>query len=134
MSPTISLLILPTSTISTISIVSSSVTRMPPTNVGSLPSRFMRAPICGPAAVHDDRVDADQVQEHHVQRERLLEVGVLHGGAAVLDDERLAAELPDVRQRLQQDLRPVNHRTGLSGVPCLPASLQDVPGEILSCA
>src|SRR5260370_10545248 len=48
MRPTISLLILPTSTISTISTVSSSVTRMPPTNVGSLPSRFMSAPICGP--------------------------------------------------------------------------------------
>src|SRR6059036_3585755 len=48
MSPTISLLILPTRTISTISTVSSSVTRMPPTKDGSLPSRFMRAPICGP--------------------------------------------------------------------------------------
>src|SRR5881392_3602764 len=46
--PTIALLILPTRTISTISTVSSSVTRMPPTNRGSLPSRFMRAPICGP--------------------------------------------------------------------------------------
>src|SRR5437667_1138187 len=46
--PTIALLILPTRTISTISTVSSSVTRMPPTNSGSLPSRFMRAPICGP--------------------------------------------------------------------------------------
>src|SRR6267142_1787758 len=47
-SPTISLLILPTSTISTISTVSGSVTRIPPTNFGSLPRRFMRAPICGP--------------------------------------------------------------------------------------
>src|SRR5712692_1393420 len=46
--PTISLLILPTRTISTISTVSSSVTRMPPTNFGSLPSRFMSAPIWGP--------------------------------------------------------------------------------------
>jgi hypothetical protein len=48
MRPTISLLILPPRTISTISTVSSSVTRMPPTNFGSLPSRFMSAPICGP--------------------------------------------------------------------------------------
>src|SRR5713226_749019 len=47
-SPTISLLILPTRTISTISTVSASVTRMPPTNFGSLPSRFMSAPIWGP--------------------------------------------------------------------------------------
>src|ERR1700693_4088300 len=46
--PTISLLILPTSTISTISMVSASVTRIPPTKCGSLPSRFMRAPIWGP--------------------------------------------------------------------------------------
>src|SRR5213594_901480 len=48
MRPTICLLILPTSTISTISTVSSSVTRMPPTKRGSLPSRFISAPICGP--------------------------------------------------------------------------------------
>src|SRR5712692_6564914 len=48
MRPTISLLILPTRTISTISTVSSSVTRIPPTNCGSLPRRFMSAPICGP--------------------------------------------------------------------------------------
>src|SRR3989449_4176477 len=48
MRPTMSLLILPTSTISTISTVSSSVTRMPPTKLGSLPRRFIRAPIWGP--------------------------------------------------------------------------------------
>src|SRR5439155_8580607 len=48
MRPTMSLLILPTSTISTISTVSSSVTRMPPTKRGSLPRRFISAPICGP--------------------------------------------------------------------------------------
>ena len=54
--------------------------------------------------MHDDRVDADQVEQDHVQRERLLEVGLLHGGATVLDDDGLAPELPDVRERLQQDL------------------------------
>src|SRR5262245_48308708 len=48
MRPTISLLIFPTSTISTISTVSSSVTRMPPTKRGSLPRRFISAPIWGP--------------------------------------------------------------------------------------
>src|SRR6266849_4479943 len=48
MRPTMSLLILPTSTISTISTVSSSVTRMPPTKLGSLPRRFIMAPIWGP--------------------------------------------------------------------------------------
>ena len=66
MSPTISLLILPTSTISTISIVSASVTRMPPTNFGSLPSFFMRAPIWGPPPCTMTGSDADQAQQHDV--------------------------------------------------------------------
>ena len=48
MRPTSSLLIRPTRTISTISTVSSSVTRMPPTKRDSLPSRFIMAPIWGP--------------------------------------------------------------------------------------
>src|SRR5687768_11460240 len=133
MRPTISLLILPTSTISTISTVSSSVTRMPPTNRGSLRSRFMSAPICGPppctmtglmpthaarslaqplhqradrraAPVHDDGIDADQLEQNDVEGEGLLEVGLVHGRAAVLDDDGLAAELPDVRERFHEDL------------------------------
>src|SRR5204863_9944068 len=57
-----------------------------------------------PAAVDDDGVDADEVQEDDVQRERLLEVGLVHGGAAVLDDDGFPPELPDVRERLQQDI------------------------------
>ena len=58
----------------------------------------------GAAAVHDDGVDADQAQEDDVEGEGLLEVGLLHGRPAVLDDHRLAAELPDVGERLQEDL------------------------------
>ena len=45
---TISRLTLPTSAIRTMSTVSSSVTRRPSTNSGSLPSRRMRSVICGP--------------------------------------------------------------------------------------
>src|SRR3989344_3242877 len=47
-SSTISLLITPPSTISTISIVSLSVTRTPSTKRGSLPRRFIMSEICGP--------------------------------------------------------------------------------------
>ena len=66
----------------------------------------------GPAPVHDDRLKAHEAQEDHVEREGLIEVGALHRGAAVLDDDRLAAKLPDVRERLEQDLRAlrVGHR------------------------
>ena len=45
---TISLLTRPPSTISTTSIVSESVTRMPSTNRVSLPMRSSSLPICGP--------------------------------------------------------------------------------------
>jgi hypothetical protein len=39
----------------------------------------------GPAAVHDDRVQADVLEQHHVAREVLAQRRVGHGGAAVLD-------------------------------------------------
>ena len=42
------------------------------------------------AAVHDDRVHADEAHEHDVLREQVGERGVVHGVAAVLDDDRLA--------------------------------------------
>src|SRR5207245_3387355 len=43
----------------------------------------------GPAPVHDDRMNANEVEENHVEREARLEVGLFHRGAAVLDDDRL---------------------------------------------
>ena len=52
------------------------------------------------AAVHDDRVHADEPHEHDVLREEIGERGVFHRVAAVLDHDGLARELPDVRQRL----------------------------------
>jgi hypothetical protein len=56
----------------------------------------------GPAAVHDHRVEAHVLEQHHVARELLLELGVGHGRAAVLDHHGLAVEVADVRQRLQE--------------------------------
>ena len=61
-----------------------------------------------PAAVDDDRIDADEVQQDNVERERLLEVSLVHGGAAVLDDNGLPPELPDVRERFHEDLDPLD--------------------------
>ena len=56
------------------------------------------------AAVDDDRVDADELQQHDVLGEALLELLVGHRVAAVLDDHRLAGEAADVRQRVEQDV------------------------------
>ena len=56
----------------------------------------------GPAAVHDDRVQPDVLQQHDVAGEVLAQGVVLHGGAAVLDHHRLAVELPDVGERLEE--------------------------------
>ena len=68
----------------------------------------MSAPICGPAAVDDHRPDADEAQQEHVLGELLLQVGLLHRRPAVLDDEGLALERPDIRQRLDEGLGAVD--------------------------
>src|SRR6266481_858500 len=60
-------------------------------------------------AMDDDGPHADQPQQEHVPGELLLEIGLLHGRPAVLDDQRLALEGADVRQRLEQHLRPLDH-------------------------
>jgi hypothetical protein len=57
-----------------------------------------------PAAVHDDRVEPDVLQEHDVAREVLAQLRILHRRAAVLDDDRAAVELADVGQRLEEGL------------------------------
>ena len=63
-------------------------------------------------AVDDDRVHADVLEQHHVARELLLEQRVAHRRPAVLDHHRLAVELPDVGERLEQggDVAHVGHR------------------------
>jgi len=91
--------------------------------VGFLAEALHQGADLGATAVDDHGVDADQAQEDHVQSERLLEVRPLHRGAAVLDDEGLAAELADVRQRLQQDLGApgVCHRLASPSAAARPA-------------
>ncbi len=54
------------------------------------------------AAVDDDRVQPDVLEQHHVARELLAQALVLHRRAAVLDHDRLAVKLADVGQRLEQ--------------------------------
>jgi hypothetical protein len=58
----------------------------------------------GAAAVHHHRVDAHQLEQHHVPGKSALEGIFLHGVAAVLDDHRLAAETLDVWQTLREDM------------------------------
>ena len=56
----------------------------------------------GASTVHNDRVEADVLEQHYIARELLAERGVLHRRAAVLDHDRLTVELADVWQRLEQ--------------------------------
>jgi hypothetical protein len=60
------------------------------------------------AAVHDDRLESDVLEQDHVHRERRAQLRVGHGVTAVFDDDGLVEEAPDVRQRLDQDLRLVD--------------------------
>ena len=99
-----SLLTLPTSTIFATSTVAASDTRSPSTNCDREVEPLHVAGDLGTAAVDDDRVHADVLEQHDVARELLLELGVEHRRAAVLDHDRLAVELADVRQRLEQRL------------------------------
>ena len=63
------------------------------------------------AAVDDDGAHADEAHQHDVLGEQVEGVVLGRAGegvAAVLDDDRLAGEAPDVRQRLDQDVRDVH--------------------------
>jgi hypothetical protein len=85
---TISLLILPARTISTTSMVRESVTRRPSTKrVGIF--IFQELADLGAAAVHQRHPDAQGLEQGDVLGEALLEVRLLHGRAAVFDDQGL---------------------------------------------
>ena len=56
-----------------------------------------------PAAVHHHRVHADQFEQDHIFGKVGLQGRVGHGVAAVLDDQRFAMKLANVRQRLRKD-------------------------------
>ena len=64
------------------------------------------------AAVHDHRVHADELQQHHVVGEAALERLLDHCVAAVLDDDGLAVEALDVRQRFGEDIGLVGRSLG----------------------
>ncbi|EKD37521.1 MAG: hypothetical protein ACD_75C01098G0002 [uncultured bacterium] len=55
------------------------------------------------AAMHDDRVDADKPQQNNVGHHRLFQGRIHHCRAAVFNHDRLTVELPDIRQRLNED-------------------------------
>src|SRR5680860_1557685 len=54
--------------------------------------------------VHDDGIHPHEAHEHDVLCEETREVWIVHGVAAVLDDDGTATELTDVRERLRQDV------------------------------
>jgi hypothetical protein len=56
------------------------------------------------ATMHYHRVHADQLQQHNVAREGMLQLLIGHGVATVFDDDGLAMKTPDIRQRLGKDL------------------------------
>ena len=62
------------------------------------------------AAVHDDRVDANRLDENNIPRHAAAHgrVGRVHETAAVLDDKRLPPKPLHVRQRFQKSGRFVN--------------------------
>src|SRR5438309_767936 len=81
------------------------------------------------SAVDDHRPHPDQPEEEDVAGELLLEVGLLHGRAAILDDQGLALEGANIGQRLEQHLRPLD---GLRvRAHALALSLKDVAREVL---
>ena len=55
--------------------------------------------------MHDNRMQTDLAQEHHILGEALLQVIVDHGIAAILDHDALAGEFLQPRQRLNQHFR-----------------------------
>jgi hypothetical protein len=61
------------------------------------------------AAVDDDRVHPDVLEEDDVPGERLPQLLVAHRGTAILDHDRAAVELPDVGQRLEKGLDGIGH-------------------------
>ena len=120
MAETMSRLTLPTSTMRAMSSVSASVTRRPLRNSVSLPRRAISSPICGPppctttgrmptARISTTSWANEASASGPVGRRRRSVAGArrVQRVAAVLDDDDLAPEAPDVGQGLDQ------HRGGL---------------------
>lgn len=56
------------------------------------------------AAVDDNDLDADQIEQNEVVNDRVLQLVVDHRVAAVLDDNRLTVVFLNVRKRLNQNV------------------------------
>ena len=69
----------------------------------------------GAAAVDDDRVEADVLEQDDVGGEGVAQLLVEHRRAAVLDHHRAAVELADVGQRLEQRLDARCRRRATAG-------------------
>ena len=104
MSPTISWLSSP-STISTTFITRSSVTRMPCRNSLLMPILVSRSPICGPPPCTITGFMPTSFSITTSRANPALSVWLGHRVAAVLDDDGLVVEAPDVRKRFGEDLR-----------------------------
>ena len=90
----------PARTISTTSIVSASVTRKPVDEM-ALDAEPVEHPVdLRPAAMHDDRIDPDLLQQHDVAGEGLA--AGAHRVAAVFDDDGLAGIAAEIGHRLGQ--------------------------------
>jgi len=55
--------------------------------------------------MHHDGVHADELQQHHVVGKAAFELLFRHRIAAVLDDDGLAVEAPDIGQGFGKNLR-----------------------------
>ena len=97
-------MIFPTSTMRTISSVSASVTRRPSLELRLLADAAKHRVDLRAAAVDEHAAHADAAQQKHVLRERKVGLAV-DRRAAELHDDRLAGELADVGQRLDEDAR-----------------------------
>jgi hypothetical protein len=54
------------------------------------------------ATMDQNRVDPDGFEEHDIAEETLHDSFILHGAAAILDDEQLSTELLNERKRFDQ--------------------------------
>ena len=65
--------------------------------------------------MHHDRIDTDQLEQHHVFRKGFLQRGIGHGVAAIFDDHGLAMELADIGQGPRQNLGLIKRGDGRGG-------------------
>src|SRR3546814_3389827 len=80
------------------------------------PELFQHRADLWPAAVDDDPVDADRLQQHDILGEVALRLRVAHRVAAIFDDEGLAGVALEIGQRLDQRFRSEEHTSELQSL------------------